>query len=264
MPNHVTTHIEFLDPNFQSKLDTVKTDDNLFDLNKIIPMPEELDIESGTMGELGAVAIITNIFTDPPSVATPNVLQILSFTRYMGSGWFNSMKQRWLSASQEDQNKMLILGELYINNIAKYGCATWYDWRNKNWNTKWNTYEHYQTDNQLEFQTAWASPAPVIDKFMLQQQANANVKVLDEGYNFWYTQKYVNGMPQPEQHDIAAYRDCVEHFGFGDDFNDEMFILENRECFKPDDFARNAPNPDDLFEDTTDLFFNEVVWNISR
>ena len=47
----------------------------------------------------------------------------------------------------------------------------WYKWRNKYWDTKWDAYEqsiYVNPDSiEFEFQTAWSSPMPVIEKLKL-------------------------------------------------------------------------------------------------
>ena len=40
----------------------------------------------------------------------------------------------------------------------------WYDWNNENWGTKWNAYSTEKDGNTLRFDTAWASPTPVMKK----------------------------------------------------------------------------------------------------
>lgn len=56
-----------------------------------------------------------------------------------------------------------------IRNIQLYGASDWYDWRVKNWNTKWDAYgfeksTDYSQGKGLAFLTAWKEPAPVIRK----------------------------------------------------------------------------------------------------
>ena len=47
----------------------------------------------------------------------------------------------------------------------------WYKWHNKYWDTKWDAYEqsiYINPDSiEFEFQTAWSSPMPVIEKLKL-------------------------------------------------------------------------------------------------
>jgi len=42
----------------------------------------------------------------------------------------------------------------------------WYDWRIRNWGTKWNAYEQDSNPASLtiEFQTAWSAPDRIIDR----------------------------------------------------------------------------------------------------
>jgi hypothetical protein len=57
-----------------------------------------------------------------------------------------------------------ITQEMYDEYINKYGCATWYDWANDMWGTKWDardvTLEEYSEDGELHytFDTAWGPP----------------------------------------------------------------------------------------------------------
>jgi len=57
-----------------------------------------------------------------------------------------------------------ITQEMYDEYMKKYGCATWYDWANDMWGTKWDahdvTLEDYWEDGELQytFDTAWGPP----------------------------------------------------------------------------------------------------------
>ena len=53
--------------------------------------------------------------------------------------------------------------------LKKYGAKDWYDWRNKNWGTKWNSVDTEITQNEREgltytFNTAWDCPREVVFK----------------------------------------------------------------------------------------------------
>lgn len=60
------------------------------------------------------------------------------------------------------------LGRQAFQNEQKYGAATWYKWRIRNWGTKWNAYGYedgVQFDgHSLRFWSAWSPPQPVIAK----------------------------------------------------------------------------------------------------
>lgn len=65
--------------------------------------------------------------------------------------------------------------------IDKYGADNWYDWRVKNWGTKWNASGTFVIDkNTVEFDTAWCSPEPLIAMITHCYDCEAHVKYADE------------------------------------------------------------------------------------
>ena len=53
--------------------------------------------------------------------------------------------------------------------LKKYGAKDWYDWRNKNWGTKWNSVDTEITQDEREgltytFNTAWDCPREIVFK----------------------------------------------------------------------------------------------------
>lgn len=76
--------------------------------------------------------------------------------------------------------------------IAKYGYDNWYDWRCQNWGTKWNSGDSpepmlNERGNRVTyfFQTAWSTPAPVIEK-LSEKFPDVKIKVwyADEDYGY--------------------------------------------------------------------------------
>jgi hypothetical protein len=161
MPNWVTARITLngSDENVKKVLDFVRTEEvdengkeyiRLFDFNKVIPMPEELNIESGSMGEWGMRYLLLN-----------------AKHKITWSDEDYDFEKRMLERKAENEeqfNNMIELGQKYLTNIAKYGCKDWYQFHNKYWNTKWNSVEAEVNDNVITFDTAWSFPAPVIEK----------------------------------------------------------------------------------------------------
>ena len=148
------------------------------DFNKLIPMPEELNIESGSATFVAAELYLTFLnphadwFGDPEKKLTEEQFgELLAranscrmFTKHKGDIGPENITERMLGGPVDE---MMELGKKAIANVEKYGAMTWYDWRTnpKNWNTKWNAYDcSYQGDGVLRFQTAWTAPHPVIRK----------------------------------------------------------------------------------------------------
>lgn len=137
MPNHITNLISFGDQPeqiaaFHQMLRELRQKDGVYgsiDFNKLIPMPDSLNIEAGTRTERGLDA----------------------YRRFMGG-------DRDAEAFQKDHPEEWMLGSQAYENIRQYGVPTWYEWCNQNWGTKWNAYscvELTQDDDTLEFFTAW-------------------------------------------------------------------------------------------------------------
>jgi len=145
------------------------------DFNKIIPMPETLNIESGSMGDTG-YEIITGDFG------------------FLGE---EEIMKRFYKMAIEDRIEALELGIKYAHNKKLYGHKTWYSWANENWGTKWNSYSHSKVeDNVFEFQTAWSDVHELIEKISIE---NKDVHILyqysdeDIGANCGETE-YKNGV----------------------------------------------------------------------
>lgn len=152
MPNWVETQIRIRgkQETIDKLAETVKSDDNVFDFEKIIPMPEELNIVDGSYGEKGMRYIL------------------LMADQHLFTGndekFINEMEE--LKKNDPDTfNKCIDLGKQYLSNIAKYGYATWYNWCRINWGTKWNSSDsEYDGCGCYMFRTAWSFCYPVIEK----------------------------------------------------------------------------------------------------
>ena len=121
MPNHVTNTIRFngSKEDVERIMAFVKSDESEFDFNNIIPMPEDLNVESGSRGEWGLAA----------------------YRQYIRTGVKpKEITDEWGHTKSVDDEEFE-LGKKYHNNLMKYGCTTWYDWCWNNWGTKWNAYD---------------------------------------------------------------------------------------------------------------------------
>lgn len=126
---------------------------NEFDFNKVIPMPEELNIPSSSSGDLGMRYLLLN------------AKHPISWTEDDRSFMESMEKQK--ENNPDRFNADIELGKKYLSNISKYGYKDWYDWAcsNDGWNTKWNASEvEWIADNCVEFETAWSFCFPIVKK----------------------------------------------------------------------------------------------------
>lgn len=156
-------------------------DDGRVTFQKLIPMPKELEITEGTVTE-NAIAFVINKKESEDFLKVKNLLKGIKddyygdlWNKYMKNITVNKMKEIERAANRyipdETEKKLGIktleeFGKLCLNNISKYGCATWYDWSCKNWGTKWDAMKTEGTpeEGEVSFLTAWAEPINVIEK----------------------------------------------------------------------------------------------------
>lgn len=146
------------------------------DFNRIVPMPEDLNIEAGSKTFMAVEVRLTALnpdvdwFGDPEEKMEKKEYEDLLFrinearifSRHVGDLRPESLTEEALGFPPADAMKM---GKQAIRNFETYGALTWYEWRTNpdHWNTKWNAYDcEYLGAGVLRFQTAWSAPHPVI------------------------------------------------------------------------------------------------------
>lgn len=147
MPNWVFNKVYFSGNKEKIKelKDFVTTSESCFDFNKLIPMPEELKMESGSM-ETVAIDCAKARNNGKKTCAT-----------------YENYKTSW--KEKETFDELADLGDKYLSNLEKYGSTTWYDWCWKNWGTKWNSCEpSWQGDDYVDFNTAWSAPLSIYEQ----------------------------------------------------------------------------------------------------
>ena len=139
--------------------DSIKDEESkrVIDFDKVIPMPEELSIDSDSSAETVIVLLMRQarfLFFGPYS---PEVKD--AWARY--EKWPDDLKEK----SEE-------LAKKYLMNIAKYDYPNWYSWHIDKWGTKWNSIEGYGTqrreDDTIYFETANGFCEPVIEALSKQ------------------------------------------------------------------------------------------------
>ena len=163
MPNHVTNIIEIKGnpARIKAMFEAVKSDEydlGSIDFNKLLPMPPELDVEESSRTTRGLKAY-------------KDFLEVYNFNREpnidLGS-IPEKAEQAFLRVRPDIDSAAWSLGKQAYQNKQKYDVHSWYDWRIKNWGTKWNAYGYeggVQLDGKsLRFQTAWSPPQRIVAK----------------------------------------------------------------------------------------------------
>lgn len=158
----------------------VKTKDNEFDFDSIIPMPESLSVEAS-------------------SSATAAYAVFYGTEQEQRSEVFASSEQEYQNQIAQIRNSASAksLADIYHKNKKSYGHSTWYEWCNAVWGTKWNASDAnmgdviqvagsdlYQVD--FFFQTAWSYPDGIFQALAEQYpKVTFSVEVDEEGGYFW-------------------------------------------------------------------------------
>ena len=166
MPNHVTNVLTLRgEPEqIRAMLEAIRYDDlgiGSVDFNKIIPMPESLNIEAGSQTSTGLKAYqdFIEVYTLGGTIHQDDLENIS-----------RKSEDAFLRQRSDIRPKEWELGKAAWNNIRLYGVPTWYEWCNQHWGTKWNAYGYgeakvdYQDGDALNFLTAWSAPHPVMEK----------------------------------------------------------------------------------------------------
>lgn len=167
MPNHVTNILKFVGPqeDIQDLFNRIQGVDDEghkreIDFNKIIPMPQSLMITSGSMVDRG-IAILK--FTEQGDDTELKAMLNYPWVKAENITTPKQLVNHFLK--QDDGNKEYLKeAKIALDNIEKYGHKDWYSWSIANWGTKWNAYEISKDENSISFDTAWSTPAPIVEK----------------------------------------------------------------------------------------------------
>lgn len=156
MPNYVRNVLHFSgNEKLINKMLALVKGQNQFDFNKIIPMPEDLNIESSSVM---AASLEYYKYTITGKM-TDKLFEI--YKRNNKNESIDACFNRLLQEKAIDK----LLGQTAYNNMKKYGYTDWYGWCIANWGTKWNSLDVTMEDNnRICFSTAWNAPIPVIEK----------------------------------------------------------------------------------------------------
>lgn len=173
MPNHVRNVIKMQGITELPLFRTYDDGSKGFDFNKMIPMPESLNIDSGSMINYCAIYYLTDRCTVPVSRVSAEkkavITKMISNNMFGSEEWiqriFNKVMERAFDETESRRKKMYDDGKTYVENLQNYGYSTWYDWCIENWGTKWNSYDNEAEGKDcIKFSTAWSDPEPIIRK----------------------------------------------------------------------------------------------------
>lgn len=167
MPNHVINiiNIDGDKQKIEEMLSAIQNDEfgrGSIDFGKIIPMPESLNITSGsqTKDGLDYYRGFVDVYT---LMGTRKGLDLLNIPE--------ESEKVFLRARTDIPKDTFELGKAAYKNLLQHGAPTWYEWCVDNWDTKWNAYsfDEYSSDQTdtgvtIAFQTAWSAPHPILEK----------------------------------------------------------------------------------------------------
>ena len=253
MPNWVCNHLTIHGENSVEVMRSLltKNEDNYcgydFDLNKIRPMPDELNIVSGTITTNCARLYVNAILQETNAFMKYAGLFAQAFQRdfYLTE----SEQMQLMSDALEYKNypskelffktkaDVYAYGKRALDNYAQYGAKDWYDWCRYNWGTKWNACDTQIIDlntADIYFNTAWSPISDLIGELAKQypeccfdyQYAEEQAGVY-AGYRNYENGEEVSGEDYPE-FSKEAYEMFFSMWGMEDEFefNEEKGTYE--------------------------------------
>jgi hypothetical protein len=139
----------------QAFKESVAGDKRAFDFNRLVPMPPSLSISCGSDTDLGLAC-----WSQP------------HFDHQSSFGWFAGQYPSIGSPRQlrtylmDHEPRIVEVGKRAAANLAEYGVPTWYEWRVKNWGTKWNARRAELTEDAgllvFHFDTPYDAPRALV------------------------------------------------------------------------------------------------------
>lgn len=205
MPNHVYNRLTVTGPHdrLQEMLTRVKDDKEgvgSFDFNKLIPMPESLNIECSARTTEGLKMY----------------KEFCKVTEILPLAVEEELLREYQKDHPEFTDDLFNLGKTALNNLRQYGSVDWYDWSIRNWDTKWNAYGliplAWNSDEECTFgfYTAWTAPEEVIKK-LAAEYSDLHIT------HVWVNEDLGSGF-----HGLAVYENGDEHEHYEPESDDEI------------------------------------------
>lgn len=161
MPNWTHNYIH-TDKETFLKLKELTNNAGSFDFNRLIPMPEPLDVTSGSTNDTD----IYYYLSERLNLTHGKVKEKEESKLFDGClSCIREQVEKAVKLGQMNDNNYN-MGHTLLKNLQEYGAKTWYEWRTTNWGTKWNAcgtgWDLYE--NTVSFDTAWREPMPIFEK----------------------------------------------------------------------------------------------------
>ena len=153
MPNYCDNHLKMKGA---SKLDLFQKDGITLDFNRILPMPESLDVTEGSVTKTAIHAYLLDKKDGKRKLSEKEKELLKDCKRFSDEKTLRNEKPEKFAELVEQ-------GKVYVDNLEKYGHTSWYGWCVENWGTKWNAFDGWQDgEDEIGFVTAWSPPMGVI------------------------------------------------------------------------------------------------------
>lgn len=230
MPNHVCNQLSMIGIGKKKELMQVDKNNQIsegdLDLDKIVKMPEELDMPSGMEG-FSILAYLYKIM--------PQVNYELKFTEGSIVAPDKSERlERYIENTGKTMDQLAEEGKRYVDNIYNYGAPSWYWWHIQNWGTKWNTYDGYiVNDDIIRFYTAWDPPiAAILALSKMYPYDEIDLKFISEDVSYCGEIKFLDGAiieeNMYEYMSPQSMQTCVEL----EDYNYALYDEDGNYCSK--------------------------------
>lgn len=218
MPNWTYNRIK-CKKSIADKILTITENGYSFDFNKLIPMPDDLKLDAGSI-EGDSIACYYLSLNDDEKYKLIKLLKSKE-SSYCNNYWnkykndikelennpnkLNEKINNFNGLFDFDKEKQFTnindLGKQYIENIKNYKFPQWYDWCVENWGTKWNVeddidvnYDKNIDEYDISFQTAWSVPTGIVERYSeLCEDDEFYWEYEDEDYDGTHILRKING-----------------------------------------------------------------------
>jgi len=166
MPNHITNIITTKNSqDFEKLKELLRNGEILVDFNKVIPISKDLDITAGCYtyneDDRNQKVCLTPFLNKYYN----NTITQSEFLKTCKSHLTKSVKACFSAINyksiKDDREVIENITKSFFN-LKRYGYTSWYYAQVDKWGTKWNAYDICINSNTICFDTAWATPLPVL------------------------------------------------------------------------------------------------------